>query len=167
MFQKILFILLIVSFVSCKKSDSNSAEDTEKEKIKTARWLIGTWENKSAEGNLKEIWNKVNDSTYEGQSYFIKGKDTIHFEKIQLQQKGEELTYSPTVRGQNDDQPVTFPLTNASDKELIFENPKHDYPQKISYKNISKDSLIAEISGIQSGKPSSEKYLMKKSNNIK
>jgi hypothetical protein len=162
MFQKILFILLIVSFVSCKKSDSNSAEDTEKEKIKTARWLIGTWENKSAEGNLKEIWNKVNDSTYEGQSYFIKGKDTIHFEKIQLQQKGEELTYSPTVRGQNDDQPVTFPLTNASDKELIFENPKHDYPQKISYKNISKDSLIAEISGIQSGKPSSEKYLMKK-----
>lgn len=162
MFQKILFILLIVSFVSCKKSDSNSAEDTEKEKIKTARWLIGTWENKSAEGNLKEIWNKVNDSTYEGQSYFIKGKDTIHFEKIQLQQKGEELTYSPTVRGQNDDQPVTFPLTNASDKELIFENPKHDYPQKISYNNISKDSLIAEISGIQSGKPSSEKYLMKK-----
>lgn len=162
MFQKILFILLIVSFVSCKKSDSNSAEDTEKEKIKTARWLIGTWENKSAEGNLKEIWNKVNDSTYEGQSYFIKGKDTIHFEKIQLQQKGEELTYSPTVRGQNDDQPVTFPLANASDKELIFENPKHDYPQKISYKSISKDSLIAEISGIQSGKPSSEKYLMKK-----
>ncbi|SDW90552.1 DUF6265 family protein [Flavobacterium degerlachei] len=162
MFQKILFILLIITFISCKKSDSNSPEDTEKAKIKTARWLIGTWENKSAEGNLKEIWNKVNDSTYEGQSYFIKGKDTIHFEKIQLQQKGEELTYSPTVRGQNDDKPVAFQLTNVNDKELIFENPKHDYPQKISYKNVSKDSLVAEISGLQSGKPSSEKYLMKK-----
>ncbi|EIA09010.1 DUF6265 family protein [Flavobacterium frigoris] len=162
MFQKILFILLIVSFVSCKKSDSNSSEDTEKEKIKTAHWLLGTWENKSAEGNLKEIWNKVNDSTYEGQSYFIKGKDTIHFEKIQLQQIGEELTYAPTVRGQNNDKPVAFPLTNSNEKELIFENPKHDYPQKISYKNISKDSLVAEISGIQSGKPSSEKYIMKK-----
>lgn len=162
MFQKTLFILLIVTFVSCKKSDSNSSEDTEKEKIKTARWLLGTWENKSPEGNLKEIWNKVNDSTYEGQSYFIKGKDTIHFEKIQLQQKGEQLTYSQTVRGQNDDKPVAFPLTNTNEKELVFENLKHDYPQKISYKSISKDSLVAEISGLQSGKPSKERYQMSK-----
>jgi hypothetical protein len=41
-----------------------------------------------------------------------------------------------------------------------FENRKHNYPQKISYTQISKDSLVTEISGMQSGKLSSEKYIM-------
>ncbi|WP_367754613.1 DUF6265 family protein [Flavobacterium sp. WC2421] len=161
MFKKITLLLLIVTLLSCKKSDSS--DKNEKDKIKTAHWLLGTWENKTAEGNLSETWEKVNDSTYEGQSYFIKGKDTIHFETIQLQQKGEELTYNANVQGQNEDKPVPFKLTKTTEKELVFENPKHDYPQKISYKSVSKDSLIAEISGMQSGKPSSEKYVMTKS----
>tara|TARA_R110000868_G_scaffold146220_2_gene366951 strand:+ start:4470 stop:4958 length:489 start_codon:yes stop_codon:yes gene_type:complete len=161
MFKKITLLLLIATLLSCKKSDSS--DKNEKDKIKTAHWLLGTWENKTAEGNLSESWEKVNDSTYEGQSYFIKGKDTIHFETIQLQQKGEELIYNATVQGQNEDKPIPFKLTKTSEKELVFENPKHDYPQKISYKNVSKDSLITEISGMQSGKPSSEKYVMTKS----
>ena len=160
MFKKITLLLLIVTLLSCKKSDSS--DKNEKDKIKTAHWLLGTWENKTAEGNLSETWEKVNDSTYLGQTYFIKGKDTIHFETIQLQQKGEELTYKANVQGQNEDKPVPFKLTKTTEKELVFENPKHDYPQKISYKSVSKDSLIAEISGIQLGKPSSEKYVMTK-----
>ena len=158
MFKKITLLLIAVTFLSCKKSDSS--QTNEKDKIKASHRLLGTWEYKYTEGNLKEIWTKVNDSTFEGESYFIKAKDTIHFETIDLQQKGEELTYSAKVKGQNNDKAVAFKLTKNNDQELVFENPKHDYPQKISYKNVSKDSLITEISGIQLGKPSAEKYVM-------
>lgn len=77
-----------------------------------------------------------------------------------LQQIGEQLSYKANVRGQNDDKPVAFLLTETKENQLVFENPTHDYPQKISYTQVSKDSLVAEISGIQSGKPSSEKYIM-------
>jgi len=45
---------------------------------------------------------------------------------------------------------------------LIFEKPKHDFPQKITYNKISNDSLIAGISGMKDGKESKEKYPMKK-----
>ena len=155
--KSIGILLLVFAFTSCKNSDSN-----EKDKIKIAHWLLGKWENQSAEGNLSESWKKLNDSTFQGNSYFIKNKDTLHFETILLQQKGEDLTYSAAVRGQNNDKAVAFKLTNATEKELFFENPKHDYPQKISYKQITKNSLLTEISGIQKGKPSSEKYIMKK-----
>jgi hypothetical protein len=157
MFQKITFILLLLAIVSCKNSDSN-----EKDKIKAARWLLGNWENNSADGNLSETWKKVNDSTFQAESYFIKEKDTLHFETITLKQKGEELTYNAAVKGQNDDKPVSFKLTTATEKQLVFENPKHDYPQKISYTQITPDSLVAKISGIQQGKPSSEQFSMKK-----
>ena len=157
MFQKTTLILLLLAIVSCKNSDS-----TKNEKIKAASWLLGNWENKAVDGTLTEYWGKVNDSTFQAQSYFIKEKDTVHFESILLQQKGENLTYTATVKGQNNDKPVAFKLTTATDKQVSFENLKHDYPQKISYTQITPDSLVAKISGIQQGKPSSEQFSMKK-----
>lgn len=153
--KTVIFPVLLLVFISCQNSNKN-------DKIKLSNWLIGKWENKTESGNLEETWTKVNDSTYKGESYFIKGKDTLHFESIVLQQNGEELFYNPTVKGQNNDKPVPFKLTTSTEKQLVFENPKHDYPQKIIYNQITKDSLVAEISGIQQGKPSSDKYSMKK-----
>ena len=58
MFQKITLLALLLAFVSCQKK-----ETVEKDKIKTADWLIGNWENKSPDGVLTENWTKLNDST--------------------------------------------------------------------------------------------------------
>ncbi|SHG36915.1 hypothetical protein SAMN05443549_103415 [Flavobacterium fluvii] len=152
----ILFLFTILIFTSCQKSKEVS-------KIVVADWLLGNWENKSDDGHLLETWKKVNDSLYDGESYFIKGKDTLHFEKIQMKQKGENLFYIATVKGQNNNKPVTFMHNDTIEKQLVFENPKHDFPQKISYSLITKDSIVIQISGIQQGKPSSERFSMKKS----
>ncbi|MEN2401028.1 DUF6265 family protein [Flavobacterium sp. MC2016-06] len=157
MFQKITFIALVLAFVSCQKTVS-----VEKDRIKTADWLIGDWENKSPEGVLSENWQKLNDSTFSAASYFIKGKDTLHFESIILAQLGETLTYKATVKGQNDDKPVEFPSTISNNKQLVFENPKHDYPQKITYTKGANNTLTAEISGNLQGKLTSEKFIMTK-----
>lgn len=157
MFQKITLLAFVLLVVSCQKKES-----VEKDKIKIADWLIGNWENKSPEGILTENWTKLNDSTFNASSYFIKEKDTLHFETIVLAQKGETLTYFATVKGQNDDQAVAFPSTTESDKQLVFENPKHDYPQKITYTKGANNTLTAEISGNSQGKESSEKFIMVK-----
>jgi hypothetical protein len=160
MYKKIIFLLALLAFISCKKTDSDESDKNEKDKIRTAHWLLGQWEAQSEGGSLIETWKKINDSTYNGQSYFMKGKDTIHTETLLLQQVEDQLSYTTTIKGENDDQPVPFILTDRDETQLVFENLKHDYPQKISYTQISKDSLLTEISGIQSGKPSSEKYIM-------
>lgn len=152
-----LILLLIATLTSCKKSKEFS-------KIVVADWLLGKWENNSADGNLSETWKKINDSIYNGESYFIKGKDTLHFENIKLEQKGEDLTYKTSIKGQNNDKPIALKLIKSEVKQLVFENPKHDFPQKIVYSQITKESLVIQISGIQQGKPSSERYSMKKSN---
>jgi Domain of unknown function (DUF6265) len=157
MFQKITLLALVLAFVSCQKKES-----VEKDKIKIADWLIGNWENTSTEGVLSENWKKLNDSTFNATSYFIKGKDTLHFESIVLAQKGETLTYFATVKGQNEDKAVAFSSTAASDKQLVFENAKHDYPQKIIYTKGANNTLTAEISGNLNGKPSSEKFILSK-----
>lgn len=151
----LLSILLIAS--ACQKSNN-----AEKDLIKKADWLIGKWHNKTNLGTLSENWEKVNDSTFKAKSLFIKDKDTIHNESILLQQKGETLTYTTTIKGQNNDKPIRFQLKDDIETELIFENLKNDYPQKISYKKAANNSLVTQISGIQFGKPSSEKYTLAK-----
>ena len=151
----VAILILLLALTSCQKSKEVS-------KIVGNDWLLGQWENKSPEGNLFESWKKVNDSLFIGQSYFIKEKDTLHFEKIELQQKGENLLYVTTIKGQNNDKPLTFARNPEMKKVLTFENPKSDYPKKIVYKTIAKDRILIEISGIQQGKPSSARYSMKK-----
>ena len=157
MFQRTTLILLLLAIVSCKNSEKD-----EKDKIKSANWLLGKWSTKTADGDLSEKWIQLNDSTFQGESFFIKGKDTLHFESILLQQNGEELIYNATVKGQNENKAVAFNMTAGTEKQLVFENPKHDYPQKITYSLINKDSLVASISGVQLGKPSAEKFGMKR-----
>jgi hypothetical protein len=160
--KRILIYAATISVIlsSCKKSET--AESNKYAEIEKAAWLIGTWENNSPEGNLSETWSKENDSVYNGQSYFIKKQDTLHSEQITLTQTGTELVYRPTVQGQNNNKPVDFKMTNSTDKQIVFENQAHDYPQKIVYNKITGDSLVATISGMQQGKPSSESYPMKK-----
>lgn len=156
MYPKKILLLVLLAFVSCK-NESNSNE-----KIKASQWLLGKWTLQSDQGILEETWKSVNDSTFEGTSYFIKGKDTLHSETIVLLQKGENLIYKATVKGQNNDQTILFPLTVTAEKSMTFENPKHDYPQKINYQLTNDSTLVAKISGIQAGKATSETYSMKK-----
>jgi hypothetical protein len=160
---KKIFILAVVftAFIGCKKNEEKNAKYTE---LSKANWLIGNWENELEGGTMTESWEKANDSTFKGASYFMKNKmkDTIHLESVELTERNGLVSYNPTVQGQNNDLPVVFKLTSATAKQLVFENPAHDYPQKITYTQITADSLVAEISGMQQGKPASEKYPMKK-----
>ncbi len=151
------FLSLFLLAIACQKNNS-----IEKDQIKKADWLIGNWQYKTPSGTLSENWEKVNDSTFKATSLFIKDKDTIHYESIILQQEEETLTYSTTIKGQNENKPIKFQMKEDIENELIFENLKNDYPKRINYKKIS-NGIITELSGAQFGKPTTEKYTLLKS----
>jgi len=151
-----LLILISVSIAAISCKDNKYSE------LEKAKWLLGSWENRTADGVLTETWEKENDSTFSGISYFLKNNDTLSKEKIALQQRGTELSYIATVPSQNGGSPVPFVMTSISDKQFVFENSKHDFPQRIAYNLIQKDSISAEISGTQSGKEKNETFPLKK-----
>ena len=156
--KNVVILAVVVVFISCQNKSEKNFDELEK-----MSWLVGEWENTMPEGVLTETWSKSNDSTFIGKTLFINEKDTIHSEDIVLTQKGENLLYIPTVKGQNDDKPVEFKMMESKiENEFAFENPKHDYPQKIVYKKVNETNLVATISGKQQGKSSSESYPMKK-----
>ncbi|MES2555955.1 MAG: DUF6265 family protein [Bacteroidota bacterium] len=163
----VLPFTIIVLLAACAaepaaESTEESTTEPTYEAHKQASWLLGRWENNSDQGNMSEVWEKKNDSLYVGASYFEAGGDTLFSESIELIEKEGVLNYVVTI-AESGQGPTTFKLTKSSDTELIFENPKHDFPQKITY-NHKGDSVIAVISGKQGGKAHKEVFAMKKIN---
>jgi hypothetical protein len=153
--QFFLFLSVSLLLFSCTTTSKN-------EKLKATEWLIGQWENTSKEGVVTENWSKPNDSTLVAGSFFIKEKDTLHFEKIALKEKEGDLVYETTIQGQNNDKPISFPLILETENELVFENLQNDYPQKIKYQRNSKTTITIFISGTQTKKVVSEQFNMTK-----
>nr|WP_294935333.1 DUF6265 family protein [uncultured Flavobacterium sp.] len=168
--KKITFILASVTLIACNQRKESSLQIGEPEEIVTktydqlekVNWMLGEWENTSAEGNLTETWTKLNDSTYTGKTVFVAGKDTMFTETIEIVQDKNDLFYNTKVSNQNEGKMVSFKGSTVADNQVVFENPKHDFPQKIAYNKITSDSLVAEISGMKDGKESKESYPMKK-----
>lgn len=146
-----IIIVILLFFVAATRQDKP---------LNKARWLVGDWVSKSG---VHENWAVQNDSLFAGKSFFINGKDTMVMETIQLLQRGNELFYIPTVKNQNGGQPVSFKMIKLTDKEMEFENLGHDFPQKISYTQVGKDSLLAEISGMVNGVERSRLFPMTRS----
>ncbi len=130
----------------------------DKSLLKPTEWLQGEWQSEAAEVQVLETWRVVSDSLMEGQSCFVRGQDTLSKESVRLEVRQNTVFYIPTVSNQNGGRPVPFQMTFSSPNSLVFENPLHDFPQKISYKKIAQDSLIAEISGVAGGKPNSIQF---------
>lgn len=127
-----------------------------------AKWLIGTWENKTSRGSIYETWKTENNNEFSGKSYIVKEKDTLVFENIRLVQQQDGLFYIPTVKNQNDGLPIRFATKTISANQLVFENLQHDFPQIISYTKITSDSLLAEISGTKNGQVRKQTFPMKR-----
>ena len=137
-------LLLIVSLLLLMHV--SNAQESNKQKFKKLEWLTGKWirTNSSAGQSGYETWNKVSDLKLSGKGITLKGKEVIFTENLVLTVKGNDIFYVVTVSGET--KPVYFKLTAITDKGFTCENPKHDFPKKITYSR-SGNHVKAVISG--------------------
>ncbi len=119
------------------------------DKMEPFKWLIGSWSMSDKNKLIIETWLPATDSSFEGEStmYNKKTTETVALEKIRLVCRNKEYFYIPVAKGQNENQPTEFKITSFSKKGFTAENPKHDFPKRIAYVLIKKDSLHAFIDG--------------------
>lgn len=103
--------------------------------------LVGTWE---STGNtiFYESWALKPDSGLVGYAYSIsQAGDTMFSEKIQIVQIHDSLFYQAKVYRQNQGRIIRFAMVEQSSNQWVFENPSHDYPNRIIYR-IENDSIL-------------------------
>lgn len=135
---------------------------TERSQLAQGNWLLGTWENKTSKRSVYETWIKENDQEFSAMSYGVEGPDTLLFETVRLVEEKDKLFFIPQVNNQNEGQSVRFTLKDMTPTSMVFENPKHDFPQTIAYTLVKPDSLVAIISGDQNGQYAERKFPMKR-----
>lgn len=155
-----LYTLIAVLLFACNSNQTQEqieiVENNTGSVITKATWLLGAWQSEMEDVNMIESWIQQNDSLMVGNAVFIHDGDTASSESLVIKVIGQDMFYYPTISNQNDGKAIEFKLTIATDTSLVFENPAHDFPQKITYIKHSEQKLTAEVSGTMDGKI--EKY---------
>ena len=128
------------------------------------RVLDGTWFMPTDRGDRLEIWRIADDSTLIGRGIRIKPEngDTVTLENLRIEYRRDTVTYIAIARGQNNNQPVRFVLTNADYDGYVFENPAHDDPQKIVYRLLGRRELQVNTEGKKGTRTIKNEYVFER-----
>ncbi len=124
-------------------------------------FLSGKW--KVENSNLIEKWKLDGEDVMTGKAYSISAQDTILHELIQLIFDQNNIWYKAQVIGQNNNQSILFKLVKCQPNLFVFENPEHDYPQRIGYRRVGSDKMLVWIEGSKNGKHKKSEWAMRKS----
>lgn len=111
-------------------------------------WMSGCWR-QDAEGRLvDEMWMAPAGDALIGMSRTVSQGRAVAHEFMQIRRDGQRLVFIARPSGQAE---ATFTLLKMGPREVRFENPAHDFPQRVIYRRKSDDVLIGRIEGTENG----------------
>ena len=124
--------------------------------ISSLTWLSGAWSQKGGEQRwAEEYWTPPRGHIMIGAGLTGQGGTTRSFEHMRIlaDEQGRIIFYGMPGGALA----VAFPLVRLEPNLVVFENPTHDYPQRISYRRNG-EQLIATVSKIDGSNAESWTY---------
>lgn len=120
-------------------------------------WLSGAWLARRPTGEvIEEFWLAPNGGTMIGSGRSVKSGKTEFFEYLRIESRGKDIVYVASPRGAGT---TEFTATKVDGTTAIFENPKHDWPKRLTYV-VAKDGVHVRVEGT-AGQPVEEWTLVK------
>ncbi|AMO23609.1 DUF6265 family protein [Ramlibacter solisilvae] len=117
--------------------------------VEKMAWLAGCWQGHFGEPGTVEQWLAPAGGTMLGMSRTIKQGKTAEYEFMHIRQLPEGvLAFVPQPNGRP---PTVFRLLRLGESDALFENPEHDFPQRIHYARPAESRLVASIEGMRNG----------------
>jgi hypothetical protein len=123
-------------------------------------FMAGCWQGGDAQSGSEEVWMRPGGGTMMGTSRVLAGGKTVFSEFVEVTEKPAGLTM--TVALGIGKPGVSFTRIAAGPDEVVFENPTHDFPQRIRYKKLSDGTVTARIEGVEKGQAKGEDYPFRK-----
>ncbi len=115
----------------------------ESARVETFAWLAGCWSMALPDGVVEEHWLAPAGGAMLGLSRTIRAGNLREWEFLALRPVDGILSYVSIPSRQRE---TVFPLVRHKSTVLIFENPAHDYPQRIIYRKTA-EGIEARIEG--------------------
>ena len=112
-------------------------------------WMTGAWERIEGEKWADEFWTPPKAGIMIGASRSGYGEKLGFWEHMRIVREADGKLAFWAISG--DQKPVRFAAGRSDQKEVVFENPAHDYPQRIRYWRMDR-KLNAQISLLDGSK---------------
>lgn len=157
-----LIILALFGVITIQDTDRPAIPKLSKEnstvRLSDLGWLQGAWSGKVQKRRVELIYSSSAGGMIVGATKEFtarSGRPMFDFEHI-VDDKGT-LVLTPYPFGKKS---VSFRSTrvDAKARTVVFENMKHDFPQRFTYRASKPDELTIELEGIERGKTQVIRY---------
>ena len=132
-------LLLIVSTSATTQSPLTAAD---------LEFMTGCWRFEAKGRIVEEHWMAPAGGTTMGISRTVVDGKTTEFEFVQIREVAQGLAFVAKPSNQPE---ATFIAKSKTAEEIVFENPAHDFPQRIRYR-LDGQTLRARVEGTMNGK---------------
>ena len=109
-------------------------------------WLAGYWLSCEDGRDVAETWSARRGGVLLGYS-ITTGPDAFSWEQMRIETDVPEPgALSFVAQTRSAERPTAFRLVRAGEREAVFENPTHDFPQRVIYRREG-DVLTGRIEG--------------------
>lgn len=144
MHRSLLPVLALIVVAACAPARGPAAVDPA-DPLAPLAWLAGCWQSTGADGTVgEEVWQQPRGSLMLGLHRDLRPGQRPFFELLRIEAQAKEIVYVASPSGQAT---TSFRLVRREARRAVFENPAHDYPQRIAYERAG-DRLTARISDL-------------------
>lgn len=113
-------------------------------------WLAGCWEGTLSNGaTYEEAWLAPRGGMMIGTARMIRDGRAVAWEYLRIVDDQGTLVYVAQPSGQAE---TPFRASDVGEGSVTFENPEHDFPQRVLYRLTPPASLLARIEGERDGR---------------
>lgn len=117
--------------------------------VQTLAWMTGCWEAALSGGaTYEEAWMAPRGGMMLGTARMIRQGRVLSWEFLQIWDDGQGPVYVARPSGQP---PTGFRAVHIDGASATFENPEHDFPQRILYRSTPPGQLDVRIEGDADG----------------
>jgi len=142
--------LLLLASMSCLALPLGAADES----LDELAWISGSWKGTAGGIRQEEIWTRPAGGLILGLHRDLFEGGGSFFEFLRIEQRDDGIFYVAMPRAR---QGTDFRLTRLEDGRAVFENPAHDFPQKIIYSREG-NTLSARIEGAENGEQRSSSW---------
>ncbi len=134
------FVLGALALLGCSPVDAES-KDTD---LAALAFIAGSWAGVDGKVEMEELWMAPKGGTMLGLHRDVVDGRSVSFEFLRIEKTPKGIVYSASPKGG----PATnFLLVECVGNRAVFENPQHDFPQRILYWLDAEGFLHARVEG--------------------
>jgi hypothetical protein len=114
--------------------------------LSAVAFMTGCWTGPSQNGaTIEEHYSEAANNLMIGMTRYVRAGQVVDFEFTTIERSDTALVMTPRPKGVKSD---SFGLKEITDGRAVWENPKHDFPQRIIYRRGATGELVARIEGV-------------------